>query len=105
MVQFKEGVKSDGLSEKITEKIPTIDKIYIEVTGREATVTSTSERVEGRLSDSRHYSDEAIDLRTRDTSPDKVDRIVRELKEALGRDYDVVKKSNHIHVEYDPKRG
>ena len=28
---------------------------------------------------------------------------IKDIKKELGKDFDVVKESNHIHVEYDPK--
>jgi len=29
--------------------------------------------------------------------------LIADIKRVLGKDFDVVKESNHIHIEYDPK--
>jgi len=28
---------------------------------------------------------------------------IKDIKKELGKNFDVIKESNHIHVEYDPK--
>lgn len=62
---------------------------------------------------SKHYTGNAIDLRTRHlglntglhayTARMYPTDIARELRLALAENYDVVLESDHIHVEYDPK--
>jgi len=52
---------------------------------------------------SKHYSGDALDLRTRDMSPVDVQRWATSIRGRLGRDYDVVIESDHLHVEHDPK--
>lgn len=47
-----------------------------------------------------HYSNDAIDIRI---IPEKTQQVVREIKEALGPDFDVIIERNHVHIEYDPK--
>lgn len=54
------------------------------------------------MSGSKHYSGEAIDLRTWYMTKDVQEDMVFELQTALGNDYDVVLEPTHIHVEYDP---
>ncbi|MCO7225915.1 D-Ala-D-Ala carboxypeptidase family metallohydrolase [Pleionea sp. CnH1-48] len=53
---------------------------------------------------SKHYRGDAIDIRTRHLTSEEEQEIVTQLRHCLGRDYDVVQESNHIHIEYDPKR-
>lgn len=52
-----------------------------------------------------HYSGNAIDLRTivHDPAYDW-DRVAKEIRQKLGEDYDVINESNHIHLEYQPRR-
>jgi len=99
MPNFKDGVDAKDMSKEITKAFDTIDKIHREHAGRDATITSVrdGEHKEG----SKHYSGEAIDLRTRDLSKEKANKIARDIQTQLGRDYDVVSEHNHIHVEYD----
>lgn len=53
---------------------------------------------------SRHYSDDAFDLRIRNILPGGSAKAwVARMQERLGDDYDVVLEEDHIHVEYDPK--
>lgn len=47
-----------------------------------------------------HYTGLAIDL-----GPPVAKEIVAELRVALGDDYDVVEEGDHIHIEFQPKRG
>jgi hypothetical protein len=58
---------------------------------------------------SRHYRDEAIDLRCNHLTADHCQRISDALQKALGSDYYLEfekydnEQKNHIHLEYDPK--
>jgi len=59
---------------------------------------------------SKHYTNEAIDIRTKHLPDDGVlkKQVASEIKEALGEDFDVILESlggqsEHIHCEYDPK--
>ena len=52
-----------------------------------------------------HYSGNAVDLRTRNLPDNITGHIVRdEIKKNLNIDYDVVLESDHIHLEYQPRR-
>jgi hypothetical protein len=48
-----------------------------------------------------HYKRAAADLRT-SMLGQNADCVVRQLKLRLGPDFDVVKESDHIHIEFDP---
>lgn len=50
-----------------------------------------------------HYRGFAADIRTRDIGPQLSASIVTLFKKSLGKDFDVVLESDHIHVEFDPK--
>ncbi len=49
-----------------------------------------------------HYYGFALDLRSRDFTEKQKLRVIEKLRYALGKDYDVVSHTTHIHVEYDP---
>ena len=68
--------------------------------GAEAVITSG---VDGKHSrGSIHYSGGAVDLRSRDMTVSEQLAAVKELKERLGPDFDVILEGNHIHLEYQP---
>ena len=52
---------------------------------------------------SKHYNNEAIDIRTRDMSLNNKVLTQQWIKKWLGFNYDVVLETDHIHIEYDPK--
>lgn len=84
------------LQHEMKDKLQGIDHIFMKY-GVEAVITSGKDSVHG--DNSKHYLGLAIDLRTYHV----LDRIVQDLKNHLGKDYDVVLEKDHIHVEYDPK--
>jgi len=49
-----------------------------------------------------HYQDRGWDFRTFTLPRSTTDLIVKELKELLGPDFDVVLEKDHLHIEYDP---
>jgi hypothetical protein len=54
------------------------------------------------MAGSKHYSDEAADLRTRDLSPIDIQRWASAIRSRLGSAYQVVIENDHVHVEHDP---
>ena len=74
--------------------------------GVDMVVTSGNDRVHER--GSKHYTDEALDFRTKHLGvPDK-HRLRAAVKQRLGRNYDVLLEdlggpNEHLHVEYDLK--
>lgn len=64
-------------------------------------ITSASDGVHGP--NSLHYKGLALDLRTRNLIPAMVPLIHRDLKLALGDQFDVVLEDDHFHCEFDPK--
>lgn len=53
---------------------------------------------------SHHYKGCAIDIRTRTAAtPEHIDAAVELLRDELGPDFDVVRETDHIHLEFDPK--
>jgi hypothetical protein len=75
----------------------------------EAVITSTFEGNHGVSSF--HYQNKAYDLRLPCNAEEKKDKLVRLLKKyfvnglgEIGKYFDVVLESNHIHVEYDVRK-
>lgn len=104
MIIFKEGVGWDF------SKIRTMDyacdimevaeRIWEQEFGRDCVVTSLMGGEHSR--NSKHYSGEAVDIRSRDLEEDQLDLAMVELQKQLGDAYDVVLEPTHIHIEYDP---
>lgn len=69
----------------------------------ECWVTSLNDS--GHMQGSKHYTDEAADFRTRGLKTSDIERWAKVCKRRLGRSYDVVVESDHLHIEYDPKEG
>jgi len=94
---IKAGVDISRLRPPIRKKQNEIARIVWEIEHEELIVTSTYEGThsEGSL----HYADLAEDIRRHKKGQEVRDR----LRDKLGMDYDVVLKSDHVHIEYDPK--
>lgn len=91
----------------VTYSIPGVVKIMLVAEdvyddfGQEAVVTSL---MDGKHKhNSKHYTGEAVDLRTFYFSTEEKEEVANILSDELGSDYDVVLESDHIHCEYDPK--
>jgi len=101
MPTFKAGATRDGLLYEITSKFDDIDAIHKKMIRREAIITSA--RDGAHMKNSLHYKGRAIDLRIYDMPMGVAQKVVTELKNKLGRNYDIVLEHDHIHLEYDPK--
>lgn len=95
---IKAGVGISRLNREIRRALGRIDVIYKRYK-KEIVVTSTFEGNHG--AGSLHYGDDAFDFRRAGRLND---RVVSEIREVVGPDYDVVVKPDHNHIEYDPKR-
>ena len=94
------GCPDDHLHVDMSRILPVIDYITSEVCGRTAIITSTTE---GRyIRGNKHSEGLAVDLRIIDLSADVQKRYFFALDYALRKLCDVVLKSNHIHIEYNP---
>lgn len=51
-----------------------------------------------------HYAGAGLDFRSRTLTRDQAKHVTDELRRCLGRDFDVVLESDHVHVEYQPRR-
>jgi len=94
---IKAGVDIGRLSWDIRRKLTIIEKIIAGIEGEELVVTSTYEG--NHLPSSKHYANEAIDIRIFK----KPEAVKIEIARCLGHNYFVYLGKNHIHIGYDPK--
>lgn len=94
---LKLGVDISRLAYYTRKSLNTVETVFLQH-GIEPVLTETYGSVHS--CGSLHYAHRAYDLRLPVVNKDK---IVAELKDALGRKFDVILEATHIHVEYDPK--
>lgn len=95
---LKLGVDITRLKRQMRRPLNDIDRAYIDITGSEAVISSTYEG--NHSAASLHYANLAVDFRL----PGKnITEVIDRLKPDLGPNYDIVLRSNHIHIEHDPK--
>lgn len=101
IIRLKKGVEFSGIEIEILEAMLVASKVYY-AHGYDTIVTSV---LDGKHSKhSLHYTGYALDLRTRHLSSSNDEEVIaRKIAALLGKDYDVVLESTHIHIEYDPK--
>ena len=98
-LQFKEGVQLTA-TKAVNKLLYAGERAFASV-GKECIVTSGRDGV--HQIQSKHYSDEALDLRRFHLESHELDTVVEALKRTLGQDFDIVIEPTHIHLEYDPK--
>lgn len=99
MLSLKPGVRFENISDSIVDQLPTICRVYRSF-GQTCTITSARDGT--HMAGSKHYTGEAIDLRTRDFSLPERREVHQTLQIVLGSDFDVVLEKDHIHLEFDP---
>ena len=52
---------------------------------------------------SKHYTDEALDFRTKTLTKTQRQALTDTVRRRLGRHYDVILESDHLHIEWDPE--
>lgn len=114
---LKPGIDFSRMGRKCRKSLFTVSEVY-QSFGLEPVITSINDRDHGP--GSLHYANDAYDLRVArrcallpgffDDHSDNVIEwasiefdIYQKIKAKLGPQFDVVKESDHIHVEYDPK--
>lgn len=78
-----------------------VERVWEELGLPEPTITSANDKE--HMEGSRHYTDDALDFRTWDITPELQPRADGLLRRWLGARYDVVWESDHLHIEFDPK--
>ena len=102
MIKFKKGTRVSGIRTELVLAILIAEGVYNKY-GIDLVLTSLDDRRHSPTS--LHYSGSAVDVRTRNL-PRTVDvqTVGMEIRQALSNDYDVVVESDHIHIEYQPRR-
>ncbi len=99
-MRIKPRVRIHGVRPEIAFVMPIIERVFHEAM-EELVITSV---IEGKHSrGSLHYVGAAIDIRTRDMSGTVIADIITALHDCLGDDFDTVRETTHIHVEFQPK--
>ena len=97
---IKENVKPLGLRPEMMLAILAASAVYHRHK-QKFTITSISDGEHGAKS--KHLIGSAVDIRTRDLTGDMLDIIIKEIRDALTNDYDVIPEKTHLHIEWDPK--
>ena len=100
-LDIKPGVDLTDMSTAITDIFDDIAAVWRQHTPG-VTPVITAGRDGDHRANSKHYTGEAIDLRTSNLKQKQIDIIENALQTAIGSSYDVLCEDNHIHVEYDP---
>jgi len=107
-MKYKDNVILFGIKPEITSQFSLIEKVIMEVAGREATITSA---VDSKHRTTIHLRGYAVDIRIRDDDPATelwregvIDEIIKLLREGLPKGFDVVRSKRCIHIEYDFKK-
>jgi hypothetical protein len=104
---IKVGVDLRGLHPVWGVAYPVVVAVFTKY-GYEHMVTSGTEKAPDRLPHSKHYEGKALDFRLRHVRQMDKANIVKDVKDSLGLQFDVVHKNpgtdrEHLHVEFDPK--
>lgn len=106
-VEVKPGARVEDLVPEMTRIYPHIVEAWRREGGPRPVITSGNDS-RAHMKGSRHYTNQAIDLRANNIDPRRAVAIRDRLRASLGPDYDVGYETfadpsrNHIHVEYDP---
>lgn len=124
-IEVKAGADIDGVSDAIRDTFDDIADVWSSNDAPTPVITSGNDSTHRgssspgtdcssvalcrQTSDSRHYQDDAIDVRGNNMTDEMQDRVANDLQERLGDDYDVESEHfpnspavDHIHIEYDP---
>ncbi len=109
MILLKSSVRIKRLTPEIYKVLPYLDTIF-HVYGVDCVITSANDstHIPSSGKPSRHYSDYALDLRSHHLPVSAKDKLLTELRNTLGPDYQVILESRnspneHYHLEYDPE--
>lgn len=102
-MKIKQGVTIHGLTPQIVLGVLAAFEEYVKY-GTELVITSGNDGT--HAVNSKHYSGNAVDIRTHSLPNPRQDgqAIANILNDNLGRDYDIIFEGDHIHIEYDPRK-
>ena len=99
-MKLKSSVNPFGLKPEMIFPIIVCNEVYADY-GIDCVITSISDSKHGQYS--RHYLGYAIDVRTRNVPPDKLNYLFREIKFKLNDRYNCILEKDHIHISFKPK--
>jgi len=99
-MKLKRNVKLTGLQPQMLIAMQVAEYVY-EIYDKELVITSACDGKHG--TGSLHYVGLAIDIRTRYFTDQQKLLVAQEIRNRLGKEYDVVVENLHIHIEYQPK--
>ncbi len=97
---IKQGVSIRGVRPEIVLALVIVNDIYKRF-GQELVVTEITGGKHGV--GSLHYVGQAADIRTSYFAQGEAKVVADEIRIALGKEFDVVLESTHIHLEFQPK--
>jgi len=99
-MRVKPGVRIFGMRPEVFFALGIAEGLW-QREGSEVTVTGG---VEGKhMTASLHYLGLAADIRKRDVEATILAELLKDLREQLGDDFDVVEEGDHLHIEFQPK--
>lgn len=98
---YKKGVKVQGIRQELILAIIVADGVYTSI-GKELVITSLLDGTHSNTS--LHYTGCGVDFRTRYFTESEAKKARDDISGRLTSDYDVLLESNHIHVEYQPRK-
>lgn len=107
MMRLLPGVRVYGWRPELLVAIVVAAGVF-EKHGVDLIATCGANGTHGSNPPSLHYAGAGVDFRTNHMSPIQRVEVVEALKAALGypdSEFDVVLEADHLHVEYQPKRG
>lgn len=101
MLKIKDGVDLSGVRSEMFFAATVIDQVYEDHGVKYCFITSAKDGKHGF--GSLHYVGLALDFRVRNVPEEVRESIHKEIVKRLGKQYDVLLKSTHIHAEFQPK--
>ena len=98
-LRLKQGVRINGITPEMVIGVI----IIMDAIEKYGNLTITACTDGKHMRGSKHYTGNAVDIRTWTIPKEKEREFAGELKGALGTNFDVVLHTTHIHVEYHPK--
>ncbi len=104
-MKFQSNVRTDNVVPQVWWALGVADLLHQEMFDKELEVTSINDSHEERPL-SLHNQGEAFDIRTRHMTLDARLKFFKVLKLKIDpKGFDTVDEGNHIHVEFQPKKG
>lgn len=105
-MRIKHGVRIFGVRTEVLFALQIADYVWSRYTKKgaiqdpELTSVMNGEHMPGSL----HYVGQACDLSIKNIESNNLEQLKDDLKYRLGPDFDVILSSDHIHIEFQPKK-